>query len=239
MNENEKLPEGELTLQSDFGKKLDNFWYYNKWKVIGGLFVLFVLIICLIQCATREKTDVSLVYGGALSASDSRTQDMRAALSALEPESIGENGVGLNVMEVYSDKYVIENQDIVNAPTNSSNYDSLCQLITAGEYSVLILDSWIYDEIKGRIGLRAVDDVCGAGVISSEQKYDENAVIFKKTAFYGANAGAFSGISDDAVICLCIYSPFKTFTGCGGSDNVDRDYQNSVEMYKAILTYGK
>ncbi len=238
MNENEKLPEGELAPRSEFGKKLDNFWYYNKWKVLAGLFVLFVLIVCIIQFATRESYDVSIIYGGALSASDTRTQDMRAALTAVEPGSVGSDGVGLTVMEVYSDEYVIDNQNKVNVPTNNSNYESLCQLITAGEYSVLILDRWIYDEIKDRIGLRAVDEVCGAGVVSPEQKLDANAVIFKKTAFYGANAGAFSGVSDDAVICLCIYSPFKTFTGCGGQNNVDRDYQNSVEMYKAILTYG-
>ncbi len=237
MNDNEKLPEGELTPQSEFGKKLDNFWYYNKWKVLAGLFALFVLIVCLVQCATRENTDVALIYGGALSASDSRTQDMRAALSALEPEAVGKNGVGLTVMEVYDEEYAANNSDKVHIPTNNSNYDSLCQLITAGEYSVLILDRWIYDEIKGRVGFRAVDEICGEA-LKPEQKLDANAVIFKKTAFYGANAGAFSGVSDDAVICLCIYSPFKTFTGCGGSENVDRDYQNSVEMFKAIVTYG-
>ncbi len=237
MNEKEKLPEGELIPQTDFGKKLDNFWYYNKWKVIAGLFALFVLVVCLVQCFSRETYDVSLLYGGALSASDTRTQDMRDALTDIEPESLGNKGVGLTVLEVYGEQYVKDNPEKVNVSANSSNYDSLCQLIMAGEYSVVILDRWIYDEIKGDVGFRAVDEICGEGVVDDEQKLDATAVYFKKTAFYGANAGAFSGVSDDAVICLCIYSPFKGLTG--GSDNVDRDYQNSVELFKAILIYGK
>ncbi len=238
MNDNEKLPEGELTPQSEFGKKLDNFWYYNKWKVIAGAFALAVLIICLVQCAMQEKTDVALLYGGALSASDSRTQDMRSALTDIEPESVGNGGVGLTVMEIYDEQYVQNNPEKVNVPTNSSNYDNLCQLITTGEYSILILDRWIYDEIKGRVGFRAIDEICGEGVIKPEQRLDETAVYFKKTAFYGANAGAFAGVDDEAVICLCIYSPFNTFVGCSGQESVNQDYQNSIEMFKAILSYG-
>lgn len=232
MYSNEKLPEGELTPRSEFGKKLDNFWYYNKWKVIGAIFVLAILAICLFQCMTRESYDLSILYGGAMSASDERTQDMRAALT-----DISEETVGLTVLEIYGEDYAKKNPDSFNAIANNNNYTNLCHLITTGEYSVLILDRWIYEDIKGNVGFRSVDEVCGKGTVSDEQKYDATAVYFKKTAFYGSNAGAFSGISDDAVICICIYSPFKAAVGCGGVAETDPDYDKSVEIFRAILTY--
>ena len=237
MYNSEKLPEGELTPQSEFGKKLDNFWYYNKWKVIGAIFVLAILAICLFQCMTRETYDLSIVYGGAMSASDERSQAMRAALSDVEPDGIGDKGIGLTVLEIYGEDYAKEHQNSFNSVVNNNNYTNLCQLITAGEYSILILDRWIYEDIKGNVGFRAIDEVCGEGTVSEDQKYDATAVYLKKTAFYGSNAGAFSGVSDDAVICVCIYSPFKAAVGCGGVAETDPDYQKAVDMFRAILTY--
>ncbi len=237
MKDNEKLAEGEITPKSEFGKKLDNFWYYHKWKVICAVLVLFVVVVCLVQCLSRETYDISLIYGGAMSASDERVLDMKSALNEIRPESIGNDGVGLAVMEIYDEEYAQEQGSDFNSYVNVENYNSLCHLITTGEYSILILDSWIYDDIKGNLGFRAIDEICGEGIVSQDQKYDATAVYFKKTAFYGSNAGAFSGVSDDAVICLAIYSPFRGVVGCGGAEPTDRAYENSVEMFKSILTY--
>ena len=132
---------------------------------------------------------------------------------------------------------MLQNEGKVNATTNSSNYDSLCNLITTGEYSVLLLDKWIYDEIKGRVGMRAVADLCPE-YASSASLYDECAVYFNKTEFYSRYSGVFGDVSDDAVLCLCIYSPFKTTVGCGGK-KVDGDYANAELYFKDILNYKK
>ena len=43
-------------------KFIDNYWYYYKWYVIGGAFLLFSLIIVLSQSLTREKYDVSVIW---------------------------------------------------------------------------------------------------------------------------------------------------------------------------------
>ena len=43
-------------------KFIDNYWYYYKWYVIGGAFLLFSLIIVLTQSLTREKYDVSVIW---------------------------------------------------------------------------------------------------------------------------------------------------------------------------------
>ena len=59
MDEN-KIPASDIQPQSDTGKKFENFWYYNKWKVIAAVFILIVLVFCVVQCATKEKSDLGI-----------------------------------------------------------------------------------------------------------------------------------------------------------------------------------
>ena len=238
MDNQNKLPdEFKYTPESELGKKLDNFWYYHKWKVLACVFILFVITVCAIQCATREDYNVRILYGGAFSSSNEKYPDMKDSFSKVPSESIDKDGAGLTVMEIYSKDYMLQNEGKVNATTNSSNYDSLCNLITTGEYSVVLLDKWIYDEIKSRVGMRAVAELC-PDYASSDKLYDECAVYFTKTEFYERFSGVFGDVSDDTVICLCIYSPFKTTVGCGGS-GVDRDYADAEQYFKDILNYKK
>ena len=235
MDNERKIPEFELEPQSEFAKKFENFWYYNKWKVIFGIFIIFVAVVCIVQFVTREDYDVSVLYGGAFRASDTRVPDMQDSLSAIRSEN-DKDGVGINIIEIYGEDYVKEHPE-VNTANNSSNYDTLCQLITTGEFSVLILDKWIYDEIKNSMGLRKVSEVCSENGPDADAMYDEYAVYFKKTDFYNRYSSTFGGLSEDCVICLCIYSPYKSLVNCSGSS--DSDYEESVKYFNEILTYKK
>ena len=251
MDEN-KIPASDIQPQSDTGKKFENFWYYNKWKVIAAVFLLIVLVFCVVQCATKEKSDLGILYGGAMSASDARMPDMKKAFTSVEPEAFRKNGVGFTVNEIYSEEYIKASQKqqsstgtleageteyrTVNPSVNSSNYESFSNLLQTGNYSIVIADKWIYDGMKGRVGLRGLDELFGEGSVPQEIRYDECGVLFKKTDFYLANQTAFAGISDDAVICICIYSPFKGIASCGGKDT-DAEYEKSIEMFRAILDY--
>lgn len=251
--EDNKIPASEISPQSDTGKKFENFWYYNKWKVIFAVFILIVLAVCLFQCASREKSDVRILYGGALSSSDPQTLEMKKAFNSVMPEGLGKNGVGFTVLEVYSEEYIKNSQAqqsssdtsasgdtvyaTVNASTNSTNYDNFSQLIATGEYSILLIDRWIYDDICGKVGMRGLDEVFGEGVIPADARYDGCSVVFKETDFYLAHQSAFSSIPDDAVLCLCIYSPVKGVLSCNGTSATDADYEKSVEMFRAILNY--
>ena len=237
MDNNIKVPKDfKIEPKTELGKKLDNFWFYHKWKVIVGIFLVIAITVCTVQCMSKEKTDVQILYAGGISSSNAISQDMKSALSDIKPKELGENGTGLTVLELYSDKYVIENQDKVNAYNNSQNYKDFCQLLTAGEYSLLILDKWIYDDIKTSVGFRKITEVVGNDVVSDDAMYDDSAIYLKKTDFYLRYYGTFSKLPDDTVICLCIYSPYKSTVGCA-SQNSDSAYDASVEMFKAIVNY--
>ena len=60
----EKLQADELILDSPALKKADNFWFYNKWKVLIGAFVAVVLGVCIWQSCSKESYDSTLMYAG-------------------------------------------------------------------------------------------------------------------------------------------------------------------------------
>ena len=156
---------------------------------------------------------------------------MKAALDEVEPESVGKLGVGINVLEIYSDDY-IKAHPAVNVSMNNANFQNFTQLLEAGEQSLLIVDSWIYASIKDRIKIRNVSDFAD---VDEAALYDERAVLFKKTAFFEKYKDAFDDLPDDTVILLCDYSIFRQYTGCSGG--TDKNYQKSEILFETILKY--
>ena len=69
--------------QSRFLRALDNFWYHYKWHTLIALFFAVVLIVCLVQCVSREKTDLTVSFGGAATLSEAEQNALGAALEAV------------------------------------------------------------------------------------------------------------------------------------------------------------
>lgn len=231
MNGDKKYSDNKIEPQSEFAKKLENFWYYNKWKVIAAAFIVVALTVCVVQCATRERNDATILYAGAYQSYNAGITSMKAALDEIEPESVGKLGVGINVLEIYSDDY-IKAHPTVSVSMNNANFQNFTQLLEAGEQSLLIVDSWIYDSIKDRIKIRNVSDFAD---VDETALYDERAVWFKKTAFFEKYKDAFDDLPDDTVILLCDYSIFRQYTGCSGG--TDKNYQKSEILFETILKY--
>jgi oligopeptide/dipeptide ABC transporter ATP-binding protein len=42
----------------------ENFWYHHKWKTIIIGFVVMLLVVCIAQAGSRDKTDVYVMYAG-------------------------------------------------------------------------------------------------------------------------------------------------------------------------------
>lgn len=47
--------------KATFRKKWENYWYYHKYHTIAGIFLLFVVIVLVQQCATKVNPDVTVV----------------------------------------------------------------------------------------------------------------------------------------------------------------------------------
>ena len=56
---------------------LKNYWYYYKWYVIAGVFVIIVLAILLTQSLTVEKYDLTVLWTSNTYIDDSRSEERR------------------------------------------------------------------------------------------------------------------------------------------------------------------
>lgn len=78
------------------------FWMYYKWHTIGTAFVVIMIAITAVQCATREVYDTTITYTG----SQIISQDSIEALSAsLEPvisdiDKNGENNIFIQQLSI-------------------------------------------------------------------------------------------------------------------------------------------
>ncbi len=71
--------------------KLENFWYYYKWYVIGGVIGLVVLLVGIHSCNLKPKTDFNLLFARDTSHNPLQVQALEEWLSPQVPD-LDENG---------------------------------------------------------------------------------------------------------------------------------------------------
>ncbi len=59
----------------------DYFWYYYKWHTIITAIAVIVAAVTIVQCATREKYDMTVVYAGHMSYSDTEKEKLQDILA--------------------------------------------------------------------------------------------------------------------------------------------------------------
>ena len=255
-----KLPdEFKYEPETKIGKKLDNFWYYHKWKVIVGIFIAVIVIICAVQCATREETDITLVYAGPYGSYNESVAVMNSELTKIMPEELGDNGAVLNVLEMYTaeqiealakkevDEYLAETKEKLSeeeintlitrqknslsqlTSTNSKNFSSFLQI---GSYSIYLLDPSIYEQYKSLGVFAKLSDVFGNDIPDSA--YSEDAIKLSETEFYKKSVNGIGDLPEDTLLCIRIKPVIGS--GCNGNKN-NKDYAKAVEMFKAIVNY--
>ncbi len=238
----EKLPDRGIIPQSERMKKFDNFWYYNKWKIIVIAFVLIVFLVCALQMCESNKIDSFVMYSGPYNMLDSTAVNgMRAAFAAVLPYELNGDGykeVQLITTYVLSDEQIESIRDVTDEqgsqiyyPDVTFNKNELKQfdsLILAGDYSVCLLDPFLYERVKSSNGFVKLSDVFDS---IPEGAIDEYGIRFSDTEF-AKYYEVFSVLPSDTVLCLRTPSTFA-----GGSNANSKEYQLSKDLFKAIVEF--
>ena len=72
-------------------KKLENFWYYYKWYVIGGVFLLLTLLVGIRSCGQSARMDLYLLYVRDETPNAAQTAELEAWIAALA-EDLDQDG---------------------------------------------------------------------------------------------------------------------------------------------------
>ena len=230
--------------ENPFLKKLSNFWYYHKWKVIIISFFAIIAAVGIYQMVTREDVDEVVV----IAASTYLENDECAAIDNLISSCLPKNKDGsVRSLEVY-DYTVYSEEDIEEANhsetdsegryvvkidrnfvlTERESYDNFMQ---TGESSVLFLCPDLYYSYANRATdprmtmselfgddqpVGVMDDGCGIRLGDTEiYKYYEELQV----------------LPEDTVICV-LHSYYM-----GASSNKEK-HDMSVELFKNIVNFG-
>jgi hypothetical protein len=73
------------------GKKAENFWYYYKWYVLGGVFLVLTLLIGIHSCKAKPNPDLHLLYIRDETPNAAQTAELEEWMSSMV-DDINEDG---------------------------------------------------------------------------------------------------------------------------------------------------
>lgn len=230
-----KLDGSDISIDNGFIRWHENFWYYHKWHLLIALFVVFVIILCITQMTGNEKSDTAILMGGPYYPNTEMRNNMYAAFEEVLPEDYNEDGeksVEIVHYEIYSTEQfkAIDSVD-KNSSLNASNLQSFSNLMQVGEFSVCIIDMWLYEDIADAGGIRPLSELFGDNI--PEGAIDEYAIDFKSTEF-AKHFTVFEKFPDTTVICLRNIGFMNSFFNKGASEE---EYKISEDLFKAIVEY--
>ena len=205
---------------SKFFKWLDNLWYHYKWHIIIGLFVLFTVTVCVVQCARQEKYDVLAVYAGDRILSTEESKEISRALGetlAQDYDRDGKKNAQLVTFTIFSDGRSAD------AERELSNY------FNTGESSVWLVSPYVYEN-SGLSG-RAVPLSELFGEQMPEGAVDGVAVCLQKTTFYRQFASVIGQIfPEDQPVYLLLGKP-TVF----GKAAAEEQYNRGKQLYLSMV----
>lgn len=209
---------------SKFFKWLGNLWYHYKWQILIGLFVVFTVTVCVVQCAGREKSDALFVYAGDRIMSGEEREALSAALGetlAQDYDKDGKKTVQLVTFSIFSDgTQPIGSADAARDLTNYLN---------TGECSVWIVSPYVYE--TAGLSSRAVPLSESFGEKLPQGAVDGVAVLLQETVFYRQFEKTVGAIfPEDQPVYLLLGKP--TVLGKAADE---RQYERGKQLYFSII----
>lgn len=237
--EDDKLNPAEIEVKGGFIGWLDNFWFYHKWKVIVISAALLLFVVCALQMCSNVSDDLTFMYAGSSYLTTvPNYEEILSAVADVMPEDYNGDSqklVACAAMNIYSEEQIDERKKAVakgeevaeiNTYINTQEYTSFNRLMQTGEYSLCLIEKWLYDDVAKGVFCKLSDTIG----YQPEYAIDSYAVYFWDTDFAKANAEAFAAIPKETVLCLRMKN---SMTGKGSEEQ----YRRAKETFIAIFNY--
>lgn len=249
-NDREKLQGSdiEITPTSPFLKKLSDFWYYNKWKVIIITLFAIVIIVGIVQMATKEKYDLKVTVATHTIYYRENLTGLEASLVSLMPDDVngdGKKNLQLSYYKIYSEAEMKEANEAetdeyghpviyADEAYNKSQMQEFNSYLMTGECTVMILSEYLYNDLIGRreedILIKPLGEIFGDELPKGAMS-DGYGVRLSETYAYEFLEG-FHFLPEDTVIC--IMRPYAW-----GASSDKEAYAAALEYFKSIVTFGE
>lgn len=240
----EKLCTEEIsTKNSKFLSWFDNYWYHYKWHTIAAVFIIFVLLICIVQCATVPKNDIIFTYAGPkefVTAPEEKV-GINSTLSDISRKTYGDKANAmLNSFLIYSKEQIekIESEldedgnqkYVVDTAFNTSQMNSFDEFSRSGASFILLLDPSVYQRLIDQSGtserLVELSAIYGS---TPEGAFDKYSVRLGDTKLY-QSIPELRALPADTVVCLHAKLILST---------KQKEYDMQKEVFKEFATLGE
>ena len=213
-----------------FGKeKLKNIWFYYKWYILAGAFLLIVGIVLVVQCASKKDADLYIYWAGPVYLQGDAQTSVCEAFDAVIPDEYGKN-ISL-VTTVYGDNVKVKGKE-----NEQVYYDYVGQKATLEEFKTqlrmpntvicLLSPACCKSAVSDGETLRKISDVLDytpAGLTANGY-----GIRLSSLPFYESNS-ALKHFPEDTVLCVKNSSIFRSAA----------DYEKALDAFRAICDFGK
>ncbi|MBQ5390437.1 MAG: hypothetical protein IIU58_05970 [Clostridia bacterium] len=231
-----------------FAKKLDNFWYHHKWKVIVISFIVITLLVCTVQTCSRVESDIYIMYAGPYKFGQTDARNFESAFSAILPDR---NGDGRTLAELV-DMYILSDEQItgelekmtaqgeapvVNYQMFASNREAFDQQILAGDTVICLLDPHLYNSVfvlddngEKQSGFMPLAEVLG---YTPEYAVDAYSVRIGDTPM-GKYFTVLQGLDEDTRLCV---RQLSSFSFLKGQQRTEKYHAYCLDVFRAIFDF--
>ena len=227
------------------GGRLENFWYYHKWKILIAAFFSIVLIICVVQMVERESPDMYIMYAGQADLSATDVPAMRNALRAVIEDYNGDGEVGTTFVNItcrseeqiaaLESRYAAESEpfpyDLKAA--NQSSLKTFDAEIFAGESVICLLDPWLYSRVREAGGFMPMSEIFTKEELAGLEMYDACGIYFDSTKF-SEYYPVFGELPDDTILCIRRVSTMSVFKG---KKKYEQIHENHIDALRKIALF--
>lgn len=235
----DKIPAGDIKERSAFLKWLDNYWYHNKIPTIAATAGIVILIICICQTCTRtDSFDMSVLYAGRVGLTQNEHLLVSNVISTALPEDYNNDGrksVEFTAYHILSEEQIKKlaaetHEDgshvYVDRAFYSKEYENYTNMMTTGEYSVCLLEPWLYEKMESAGRLKKLSEVLDK---IPESAISEYGIALGSTELY-AYYDALRVLPEDTVLCLM--QPFVI-----GQSSKAENYAKCISVFQGVVEF--
>ncbi len=125
-------------------KKAENFWYYYKWYVVGGIFLLCTILAGITTCKPVKKIDLYMLYLRDDTPNAAQVAQMEEWLSPMVPD-LNDDGVKAAKIMPVSRSNMWNGDDSAAMVVQINSGDAVLYMVSNGAYETLHANGVLQD----------------------------------------------------------------------------------------------
>ncbi len=117
-------------------KKIENFWFYYKWYVVGGIFLILTLLVGIRSCGNRVQPDLYLLYMRDETPNAAQTAELETWFAGLAEDRDGDGAKTAKVLSV-SRSNMWNGDDSSAMVVQVNTGDAVLYMVTETTYNIL------------------------------------------------------------------------------------------------------